>query len=124
MDSWCPQFTWEIVGHSFNGPVWILPLQQWDVILGINWLKQFGSIHIDFNISTISFQHQGSWVQLQGIKVHPPHSTSPQTTSCNYLSTAQPAWMTQLIESYEDDPEITHVISELAISQMGQLNFL
>lgn len=40
--SYCPVFRWSINGHSFTTKVWILPLKDWDIILGANWLKELG----------------------------------------------------------------------------------
>lgn len=48
----CPQFDWSIDNYQFSPTTWVLKLQNWDAILGVNWLQQLGNIHLDYNLLT------------------------------------------------------------------------
>lgn len=40
--------------------------------------------------------------------------------SCHYLTVAQPIWMVQLVDSYENDADIAQTMTELAVIKMGR----
>lgn len=42
-------------GHSFIADVYVLPLETYDLILCIRWLKMLGKIQWDFNDMSMSF---------------------------------------------------------------------
>lgn len=114
--AWCPEFSWTIDNRSFSTPVWVINLQQHDAILGTAWMKQLGAIH---NKLLMKFLHLRKEIQLQGIRDQQPTNFPP----CNYLTTAQPAWMSQIIESYEGDDNVSEVIAELSTTKMGPNEF-
>lgn len=58
-----------IQGHEFKVDFIILPLSDYDAVLDIHWLKQFGPILCDFHQLIVTLDLDGK-VHLQGM-----HST-------------------------------------------------
>ena len=66
----------------------ILELGAYDAILGINWLKQFGKMTIDWQEKYISFQYMGKEITLQGV-------VAPQKEELSILTAEQlQKWLT------------------------------
>lgn len=63
-----PQFHWEIQGQIFSTTFTVLPLNCYDIILGIDWLEQNSPMSVHWMKKLMSFLHQGRKVCLQGIK--------------------------------------------------------
>lgn len=74
-----PHFRWLLQGQTFQFPVKVLALGGYDMVLGMDWLEQHSPIQCDWNLKTISFNHQGSWVTLQGIQASAMHSLTAAT---------------------------------------------
>ena len=66
--AWCPEFTWKMQGCDFCADVYLLPLDNYDLILGTPWLATLGDIMWDFTKLQMSFMLQGQLCQLQGEK--------------------------------------------------------
>lgn len=45
----------------------VLPLQCYDIILGMDWLEQHSPMVVDWKKKLLSFDYQGEKVVLQGI---------------------------------------------------------
>lgn len=87
--------------------MWVINLQQHDAILRTTWMKQLGVVHFNNNKLLMSFLHTGKEIQLQGIKK--PHTEVINLPACNYLTIAQLTWMSQIVENYEGDTNISQV---------------
>ncbi|KAG8644032.1 hypothetical protein MANES_11G082735v8 [Manihot esculenta] len=53
--------------HSFSVNLFVLPLTDFDVVLGVNWLRTLGPILWDFAVMRMYFFKQGILIELQGI---------------------------------------------------------
>lgn len=60
-------FWWVMQGSEFVADMWVLPLQGYDVILGIQWLKTLGEFKWDLNKHTLKFSRHNKEFVLQGI---------------------------------------------------------
>ncbi|KAF3679762.1 hypothetical protein FXO38_02611 [Capsicum annuum] len=45
-----------VVNHSFHADLYVIPLDAFDIVLGIKWLQTLGPIPWDFALLTMSFQ--------------------------------------------------------------------
>jgi hypothetical protein len=73
----CP--VW-ISGYAFQLPLKVLPLQCYDIILGMDWIEQHSPMHVDWKAKWMSFDYQGGTTMLQGI-LPTPQSCSVITSS-------------------------------------------
>lgn len=71
--------TWWTQGNTFSTDMRILDLGAYDAILGVNWLKQFGRMTIDWEAKYLSFWYQGKEITLQGILSKPTQTITEST---------------------------------------------
>jgi hypothetical protein len=71
-------FTWLTQGQTFSTTLRVLPLQCYDIVLGMDWLETFSPVWIHWRRKILRFTHKGSRIQLHGIK--------PKTSSCFQIS--------------------------------------
>jgi Retroviral aspartyl protease len=64
-DSTCQALLFSIQGYQFCHDLRLLPVQGYDVILGLDWLSQFGPMCIDWHNRWVEFQQQGDKIRLQ-----------------------------------------------------------
>ncbi|XP_071906018.1 uncharacterized protein [Coffea arabica] len=65
-DRWVPQMKWEIQGHQFVHDVFVLELEPYDIIIGVDWMKKYSPLTFDFRALQITFDREGEQVLLQG----------------------------------------------------------
>jgi hypothetical protein len=82
-----------IDAEHFSTNLYVLPLDGFDVILGMQWLRTLGPIVWDFGALTMSFWRQGRTVWWTGVG-----GTSPRYT----IITAPCAFLDTLLESFFD----------------------
>jgi hypothetical protein len=63
---------WWIQGHTFHTDMKVLDLGPFDAILGYDWLKSHSPMACHRENRTLSFDHQGRKVFLQGVQPSPP----------------------------------------------------
>ena len=61
------QLTWWIQGHNFTNTMHVLPLGGHDIILGMDWLEQWGVMQCHWAEKWIQFNYSGQEVKLQGV---------------------------------------------------------
>ena len=61
------QLTWWIQGHNFTNAMHVLPLRGHDIILGMDWLEQWGVMQCYWAEKWIQFQYAGQEIKLQGV---------------------------------------------------------
>jgi len=61
-----PNCTWRCGTWEFTSSFKILPLAAYDGIVGMDWLATHSPQLIDWSQKWLAFQHQGSWICLQG----------------------------------------------------------
>jgi hypothetical protein len=66
----CP--VW-ISGYAFKMTLKVLPLQCYDMILGMDWLAQHSPMEVDWNTKWMSFDYQGAKMLLQEISPKAMH---------------------------------------------------
>ncbi|XP_039023154.1 uncharacterized protein LOC120155744 [Hibiscus syriacus] len=62
----CNEVEWKMQGHSFIHDFRLLQLGGSDMVLGVDWMKLFSTILMDFNNMTMSFVHKGKQITIQG----------------------------------------------------------
>lgn len=63
----CEGFEWRIQGQEFKGDVYFLPLDNYDWILGIQWLTTLGYILWNFEELRMTFTNEGQQQTFQGL---------------------------------------------------------
>jgi hypothetical protein len=77
-DSEIKNCRWDCQGNSFHTDLKALPLQCYDVILGMSWLEQLGLMTHHWAEKWFEFDHNGRKCKLQGI--------CPNTEQCDIIS--------------------------------------
>ena len=49
----CPNFQWSVDGDEFQAEMRMLPLGGYNMILGVQWMKQMGPVTLDMNYLTL-----------------------------------------------------------------------
>lgn len=81
-----------IQGHCFLVNLKILPLQCYDIILGIDWLEQYSPMEVHWKNKMLSFEYKGNPIQLIGVQPnlhHCPLITAPEVI---YLQAHDQLW--------------------------------
>jgi hypothetical protein len=68
--------TWWTQGTTFSTDMRILDIGAYDAILGVNWLKQFGKMTVDWEAKYLSFNYKGKEVTVQDILSKQTHTVS------------------------------------------------
>lgn len=53
--------------HRFIANIRVLKLAGCQMVLGVDWLKDFGHVTFDFKNLTLQFNHQGKTILLKGV---------------------------------------------------------
>ncbi|XP_039040644.1 uncharacterized protein LOC120178969 [Hibiscus syriacus] len=61
----CNKVEWKMQGHTFLHDFRLLKLGGSDMILGVDWMRLFSPILMDFNNMTLSFDHHGEKICIQ-----------------------------------------------------------
>lgn len=85
---YCPTVPLQIQQLSFNIPLFILPIEGADLVLGISWLGSLGRLTADFSVPEISFIKDGATVTLKGEPLAQPISPSSLSTLIRHGSIA------------------------------------
>jgi hypothetical protein len=67
-DSYIPQVVWWTQGHTFTTSARVLNLQNYDMVLDMDWLEQFSPMWIHWKKKTMRFTHNSKRILLQGVK--------------------------------------------------------
>jgi hypothetical protein len=65
-----PAVTWHTQGHKFTTDLKVLPLNSYDIILGMDWLENQnnGKMWINWQKKTMRFCHDGARITLRGVQ--------------------------------------------------------
>jgi len=102
-----PAAVWKIQNYHFSSDLWILPLQHFDLILGMDWLESFSPMKVHWKLKWLSIPYQNSTILLQGILHQVPPLTLVQIFTVSVAD--QLANMSSSIQ-----PEVFEVLSEFA----------
>lgn len=61
----------KIHDHTFDTPLYVLPIQGVDVVLGVQWLQTLGPFVSDFTIPSMRFSHNDQLITITGTKSLP-----------------------------------------------------
>jgi len=64
----CHNFTWRLQNTKFCSDVLLIPLGSCDMVLGIQWLSQLGTIQWNFNTLHMEFSWAGKRHVLRGLQ--------------------------------------------------------
>ncbi|CAN6241659.1 unnamed protein product [Urochloa humidicola] len=67
-DQIVPKVTWWTQGHTFSTSARVLPLQHYDMILGMDWLESHSPMWVHWRRKKLRFTHKGSRITLTGVK--------------------------------------------------------
>lgn len=79
-DKLAPDVKWWLQGQTFTIDMRLLELGAYDGVLGMDWLEQFSPMTCHWLHKTLTFEHQGKTVTLQGVRpnaVHAPEMIEP-----------------------------------------------
>jgi hypothetical protein len=62
-----PGFTWFMQSYEFKANLRVLKLGRHDIVLGVDWLKQFSPVLFDFIKPCLSLKKDGRMIELKGI---------------------------------------------------------
>lgn len=65
-DSKCEKVTLNIQDHVFDTNLFILEIKVADIVLGVQWLIELGTIMTNYKVLTMQFYWKGKEVKLQG----------------------------------------------------------
>lgn len=57
---------WSVQSYTFTSTLKVLPLQHYDMILGMEWLERFSPMQIDWSQNWLLIPYNNSFVRLQG----------------------------------------------------------
>jgi Retroviral aspartyl protease len=63
-DLYCEDLQFQIQGYEFERNVRVLDVQGYDMILGLDWLTNFGPMKINWGKGSLKFKHKGKKVKL------------------------------------------------------------
>jgi len=89
-----------IGSEFFTIECYAIPLDCFDMVLGISFLKTLGPIIWDFDELFISFWHRGHRVRWRGIDS--PQRSIPSTGSLHALNTTEQPLLDTLLDSFQD----------------------
>ncbi|KAJ0628009.1 putative nucleotidyltransferase, Ribonuclease H [Helianthus annuus] len=64
----CPEFQWAMQGYWFKTEVLLLTLENYDMILGVQWLLPLQDILWNFQKMTMRFELEGKLYELKGLQ--------------------------------------------------------
>ncbi|KAF5783699.1 putative nucleotidyltransferase, Ribonuclease H [Helianthus annuus] len=64
----CKDFQWNMQGNWFKTEVLLLPLESYDMILGVQWLLPLNDILWNFQKMTMKFELEGKRYELKGLQ--------------------------------------------------------
>ncbi|XP_061356872.1 uncharacterized protein LOC133301271 [Gastrolobium bilobum] len=62
----CQQVGLELQGYKFFPDLFVLPIQGAEVVLGVQWLSEFGDITTNYKQLVLKFEREGEVIELQG----------------------------------------------------------
>ncbi|WVZ69420.1 LOW QUALITY PROTEIN: hypothetical protein U9M48_018208 [Paspalum notatum var. saurae] len=113
----CP--VW-IQNRCFHISLKILPLGCYDIILGIDWHEEFSPMEVDWREKTLTFEHLGSQVTLQGIKSTTVSCSLADPKELNQLQQVDALWYavelhdSHSISSVDYHPDIQSIVTKFS----------
>lgn len=103
--SYIPGGIWSIKEYSFTSDIKVIPLEHYDLIIGMDWLEAFSPMKVHWQSKWMVIPYNGSTALLQGITSPSPDVVVVQV--CSLAALSQDATSLQSLP-----PEIAAVLSE------------
>jgi hypothetical protein len=113
-DSEIPNCAWTCQGQSFTTPLKVLPLQCYDVILGMSWLEQLGLMTTHWAEKWFEFQWNGQVCKLQGIRANTEHCPTISPSELQQMQSQDSVYyMVQLYVVTEENKQrkVPHIVA-------------
>ena len=108
-----PACAWAVQGQEFVTDLCILPLGCYDMVVGMDWLEECGSMWVDWAAKQLQFQHEGALITLAGVqsKLEPvQHISGAQLRAMEDMDTISHV---VLLHAIDLDAHITSVPEEI-----------
>lgn len=106
---------WWMQGNQFCNSFRVLPLGNYDIILGMDWLELFSPMQVDWANKWMEFLYQGKLVRLQGIlpkSVQCSSITNHQLCGLNRLGSL--SYLVQLQSvTHEENSSVPEAVKEI-----------
>nr|KYP64598.1 Transposon Ty3-G Gag-Pol polyprotein [Cajanus cajan] len=79
----CPTVSLDIQAACFQVPLYVIPIEGADVVLGLAWLRTLGKVQADFSIPSLTFSHHDTHVTLTGECLSPSFASFHQL--CHFI---------------------------------------
>jgi hypothetical protein len=119
-----PQCKVQLQGHCFYIDLKVLPLNWYDIILGMDWLSSHSPMHIHWQHKWLTFQSNGKEVVLQGLRSDNSNLTHISVPQLFHLQQQEQLWCVlhlQTVNQLDQTPpqdelpvEIQSLIQEFA----------
>ncbi|GAB2295851.1 hypothetical protein Dimus_038383 [Dionaea muscipula] len=76
----CPNFTWKMSGKPFEANLKVLDLGSTNIVLGLDWMKEYYPITLDLQELKVSFKKDGQPIELKAIKNMTSQAMATRTT--------------------------------------------
>jgi hypothetical protein len=115
-DSMVSSLQWTSQGHTFVTDLRVLPLDGYDAVLGMDWLEEHSNMNCKWKEKTVSFDHQGQWITLQGITS--ASVAAPEQMDffmLQQLEDHNEIWAIAVLEQSPDTPPLSTLFPQIQI---------
>jgi hypothetical protein len=111
-----PQLAWVCQGHTLLTDLRVLDLDAYDSILGMDWLDAHSPMNCQWKEKSISFDHNGQWITLQGLTAASIPAPTPMDLSLlQQMEAHNEIWAMAVLEQLPDGSSDTTVPAEIRI---------
>jgi hypothetical protein len=111
-----PQLAWVCQGHRLLTDLRVLDLDAYDSILGMDWLDAHSPMNCQWKEKSISFDHNGQWITLQGLTAASIPAPTPMDLSLlQQMEAHNEIWAMAVLEQLPDGSSDTTVPAEIRI---------
>uniref|UniRef100_A0A453EG05 Retrotransposon gag domain-containing protein n=1 Tax=Aegilops tauschii subsp. strangulata TaxID=200361 RepID=A0A453EG05_AEGTS len=112
-DKLVPGVKWWLQGHTFTTDMRQLTLGAYDGVLGMDWLEQFSPMSCHWLNKTLTFEHEGATITLQGVRQSAVQSLEPiEPEQFNKWQAGNDIWYMALIDR---QPPSSDTVSKLPV---------
>lgn len=105
-----PASTWFVQEYNFISDIKLIPLDHYDMILGMDWLERFSPMKVPWKLKWMSIPYQGSTVVLHGISCSDPDTLMVQ--ACPLASQPETSKIQDLLSWMEDKRLMSAVLHQ------------
>lgn len=101
-----PDCDWYTQGVSFKTDFSLLPLGNYDAILGMDWLSKFSPMHVNWSEKWVEFNYWNKLTRLQGVQANIEHCQAITTDQlAGLVKTGSVMYMVQLATPNSDSDD-------------------